>query len=196
MSNHAVAVCDFSHETCDSRIVIVCHFVFEAYMIHVAYEILLIFIGYYCLVFLWTVYVGVTLWWSITPEQVVISSPVFFMRTGYFHVKYNKIRQSFSHEKVFNTFFSKIIHLKYLILPPFSLFSYAEIFHVNIKIYHVEFSYVINIAHMMYFLKTLCWPCVMQQSSLYWGCTGGKCKFVEAWLGDDFTLPSPQFIFI
>ena len=79
LSDHTVTVCDFSHETCDARMVMVCKFVIEAYMVKVAYKILLIFIGYYCLVFSWTVYVGVTLWWSITLGQVVISPSVFLL---------------------------------------------------------------------------------------------------------------------
>ena len=56
-----MTVCDFSHETCDARMVMVCKFVIEAYMVKVAYKILLIFIGYYCLVFICTVYVRVSL---------------------------------------------------------------------------------------------------------------------------------------
>ncbi len=52
MSNHTVTVCDFSPETCDSRMVMVCNLFIEAYMIEVAYEILLIFWGYYYFSFL------------------------------------------------------------------------------------------------------------------------------------------------
>ena len=33
----------------------------------------------------------------------------------------------------------------------------------------------------------------MQQSTQCWECTGGKCKFVEAWLGNDFTLSTLTF---
>ncbi len=128
LSDHTVTVCDFSHKTCDSRIVMVCHFVFEVYMIQVAYEILLIFIGYYCLVFSWTVYVGATLWWTITLGYVVISLSLFFlMKTGLFRMKYYKVCQSFSHEIVFNNFLSKVYSFK--------IFDLNSIFTIFIYIY-------------------------------------------------------------
>ena len=111
-------------------------------------------------------------------------------------MKYYKVHQSFSNEIVFNKTYPKFIHLRYLILPPLSLFSYVCIFHVKIKFIMWNLIMCINISHMKYFLNLLCRACVMQQSTQCWGCTGGKCKFVEAWLGDDFTLPSSHWFSI
>ena len=143
MKNHTVTVCDFSQETCDSRMVMVCNFVIEAYQIQVAYKILLIFIGYYCLVFLWTVYVGVTLWWSITPVFFLMKTFIFsceILQGASIFFKWNSFQQNLSN----------IYSFKILILTPFSLCSYASIFHVKIK-FIMWTAMWINFSHIKYF---------------------------------------------
>ncbi len=73
----------------------------------------------------------------------------------------------FSNKIVFNKTYPKFIHSKYLILTPFSLFSYASIFHVKIKVIMWNSTMCINILQMKYLWNIICRACVMQHSTQY-----------------------------